>query len=85
MADPAHIAAHAARQENVCARRLWPLVPGLPAGIIEGGVASFGDLPSAKREPCGDEGGDDGVLVGDNYGHKEEDAYPKAKEEAAEV
>ena len=26
-----------------------------------------------------------GVLVGDNYGHKEEDAYPKAKEEAAEV
>jgi hypothetical protein len=83
MANPAHIAAHAARQENVCAAQIMALSSW--ASRWEGGVASFGDLPSAEREPCGDEGGDGGVLVGDNYGHKEEDAYPKAKEEAAEV
>jgi hypothetical protein len=55
------------------------------ATLTQTSLASFGDLPSAEREPCGDEGGDGGVLVGNNYGHKEEDAYPKAKEEAAEV
>ena len=85
MANPAHIAAHAARQENVCAAQIMALSSWASRWDHRGWRGVVWRPAIRRTTPCGDEGGDGVVLVGDDYGHKEEDAYPKAKEEAAEV